>query len=170
MDLTVMNQTDAIGKDVNKFKIKDKVVLTWIKGEGLEAGGGTLINGNQTINYGPISTFANYSIISENRITKVNSDFDFAKLSLFGCAITTGMGIIDNEIDLNPNDSIAIYGTGGVGLNVLIATKLKKANPIIAIDQSEISIYQNINNFQKKLNSTKFCAPCAKCYASEKQC
>ena len=54
-----------IGKDVNKFKIKDKVVLTWIKGEGLEAGGGTLINGNQTINYGPISTFANYSIIHQ---------------------------------------------------------------------------------------------------------
>lgn len=131
---------EKVGKDVSKVKPGDKVVLHWRPGGGIESDFPQYESKIGKVGSGLVTTFSEYSIISENRITKVNSDFDFAKLSLFGCAITTGMGIIDNEIDLNPNDSIAIYGTGGVGLNVLIATKLKKANPIIAIDQSDTKL------------------------------
>ena len=86
--------------------------------------------------FGLVTTFSEYSVVSENRLTKVTSELNFPQLSLFGCAITTGMGIVDNEIDLIKNESIAVFGVGGVGLNVIIASKLKKASPIIAIDKS----------------------------------
>jgi len=84
-------------------------------------------------------------------LTKVTSKLDFPQLSLFGCAITTGMGIVDNEINLQKNESIAVFGVGGVGLNVIIASKLKNAYPIIAIDRSSAKLKKS-----KELGATHF--------------
>ena len=133
---------EEVGEGVTTVKKGDKVVLHWRPGSGIESSFPKFESEIGTVGAGLVTTFSEFSVVSENRLTKVISDLDFAKLSLFGCAITTGMGIIDNEIELNPNDSVAIYGTGGVGLNVLIATKIKKANPIIAIDQSNTKLFK----------------------------
>ena len=60
-----------VGKKVSKVKVGDKVVLGWIKGEGIDAPGAKYSSGNEIINSGKISTFSNYSIVSENRLVKL---------------------------------------------------------------------------------------------------
>ena len=80
-----------------------------IKGKGLETGGIKIRNKQKIINAGPITTFNNYSIISENRCFIVPKRFPLKQSVIFGCAVPTGAGIILNEIKPRPKDSIAIY-------------------------------------------------------------
>lgn len=121
---------------VTKFKIGDEVVLSWIKSEGLDSKGGAIKIDSDIINYGPISTFSNYSIISENRLIKKPRGYSFKLATLFGCALPTGSGIIKNEINIKNNSSIVIIGLGGIGMSaVLMSIALGNEN-IIAIDTS----------------------------------
>ena len=59
-----------VGSSVNKFQIGDEVILTWIKCEGLEEQGTEYLSQGEIINSGPVTTFSNYSVVSENRIIK----------------------------------------------------------------------------------------------------
>jgi S-(hydroxymethyl)glutathione dehydrogenase/alcohol dehydrogenase len=86
------------------------------------------------INSGWVTTFSEYSIISENRMTKVPDDFDPEVGALMGCAVTTAMGVINNDARLGIGQSIAVFGTGGVGLNIVQFAAMVAAHPIIAID------------------------------------
>lgn len=131
---------EKVGPGVDKVNPGDKVVMHWRKSSGIDSDFPKYESGFGTIGSGLITTFSEFAVVSENRITKVNSDFDFSFLSLFGCAITTGMGIVNNEINLNKEDSILIYGVGGVGLNIVIASFLKKPKNIIAVDQSDVKL------------------------------
>jgi len=142
---------EKIGKGVTKVKEGDKVVLHWRPSKGLESDFPKYKSKREVIGSGLVTTFSEYSVVSENRLTKVTSKLDFPQLSLFGCAITTGMGIVDNEINLKKNESIAVFGVGGVGLNVIIASKLKNAYPIIAIDRSSAKLKKS-----KELGATHF--------------
>ena len=142
---------EKIGEGVTKVKEGDKVVLHWRPSKGLEGDFPSYQSKEGLIGSGLVTTFSEYSVVSENRLTKVTSELNFPQLSLFGCAITTGMGIVDNEIDLIKNESIAVFGVGGVGLNVIIASKLKKASPIIAIDKSSVKL-----NKAKEFGATHF--------------
>jgi Zn-dependent alcohol dehydrogenase len=54
--------------------------------------------------------------------------------SLLGCAVTTGLGIVFNNANLKPGQSIAVFGVGGVGINVVQGAALVNAYPIVAID------------------------------------
>ena len=64
-----VGQVIDIGKKVKKVSPKDEVILSWIKGKGLDHGGFELTNiNNQKINFGPISTFSSFAIVSENRV------------------------------------------------------------------------------------------------------
>ena len=87
----------AIGKDVTKVKIDDEVILGWIKGEGLDAPGAKYRCGKQIINSGGVTTFCNYTIVSENRLVKKPIGLEFDTAVLFGCALPTGAGMVLNE-------------------------------------------------------------------------
>ena len=89
---------EKIGNGVTKVLPEDKVFLSWIKGDGIEAGGTKIYDKKKIINAGPITTFSNYSIISENRCFKIPKNFPIKKSVIFGCAVPTGAGIILNEI------------------------------------------------------------------------
>lgn len=131
-----------VGKDVTKFNKGDEVVLSWIKSTGLETGGGTLDADGMKINYGPISTFSNYSIISENRLIKKPEGFSFKLATLFGCALPTGSGIVKNEIKMKNNSSVAIIGLGGIGMAALLMCIALNKKNIVAIDNSEERLSQ----------------------------
>ena len=66
-----------------------------------------------------------------------------------GCAVTTGFGIIENDAGLKMGENIVIYGSGGVGLNVIQAAKLRSAKKIIAID-----LFDNRLDLSKKVGAT----------------
>ena len=123
-----------VGSDVTKVKVGDRVILGWIKGDGINAKPASYYNGNETINSGNITTFNEYSVISENRIVKLPDGVPMDVGVLFGCAIPTGAGIVMNEICPKENSTIAIFGLGGIGLSALMATQLFHCSTIIAID------------------------------------
>ena len=139
-----------VGKGVTKIAPKDKVFLSWIKGKGMETGGIKIKNKRQVLNAGPITTFSNYSVISENRCFLIPKGFPIKKSVIFGCAVPTGAGIILNEIRPKKKDSICIIGLGGVGLSVLMACKMLKLNNIMVIDIEKKKI-----NIAKKLGYKK---------------
>jgi len=126
---------EAVGPGVKKVKRNNKVVLTWIKGNGIDAGSSIYEKEDGSkINSGPISTFMTKAVISENRVVKIPNEMPLREAALLGCAIPTGSGIILNTIKLSRGDTIAIFGMGGIGLSALIAAKLKQASIIIAVD------------------------------------
>ena len=124
----------GVGAGVKKITKGDKIFLSWIKGKGLDSGGTKIKNQKKTINAGPITTFSNFSIISENRCFKIPKEFPLKKSVIFGCAVPTGAGIILNEIKPKKKDRICIIGLGGVGLSALIACKMLKLKNIIVVD------------------------------------
>ena len=123
-----------VGAGVKKVAKDDKIFLSWIKGKGLDSGGTKIKNQKKTVNAGPITTFSNFSVISENRCFKIPKGFPLKKSVIFGCAVPTGAGIILNEIKPKKKDRICIIGLGGVGLSALIACKMLKLKNIIVVD------------------------------------
>ena len=126
-----------IGKNVKKIKQNDWVILGWIKSKGYEAKGAKYKLKDKIINSGPITTFSNYSVVSENRLVKLPSNVPIDEAVLYGCAIPTGAGMVFNQIHLNKKNSIAFIGIGGVGLISLIAAKTLNCKQLIAIDTND---------------------------------
>lgn len=137
------------GKLISKIKVGDKVILGWIKSKGLDAKGGIYTDfKNKKINSGPITTFSNYSIISENRIVKLPKHIPMDVGVLFGCAFPTGMGMIFYLNKKYTNKKIIlIIGLGGVGFSALLAALAIKTKKIIVIDNSthKLSLVKKIN-------------------------
>ena len=124
-----------VGEGVTTVAPGDRVVCHWRKGAGLQAPTPVYQSARLgKINSGWVTTFSEYSIVSENRMTKIPKDFDAEAGALFGCAVTTAMGIINNDSRLGIGQSIAVFGAGGVGLNVAQFAAMVAACPIIAID------------------------------------
>lgn len=123
-----------VGEGVSKVEAGDRVVLTWIKSSGLEAEQIFYKSGNRIINSGPISTFAEFSVVSENRVVKIRGDIPLDIASLLGCAIPTGAGIVLNTLKAKASHSIVILGTGGVGLSAVMGASLADCHKIIAVD------------------------------------
>ena len=124
----------AIGPGVKHVKPEDKVVLHWRKGLGIESDTPHYTWEGRTVNAGWITTFNEYAIVAENRVTKIPADSDLEVAALFGCAVTTGFGIIENNAKVKIGVSIVVFGAGGIGLNIVQAASLVSAYPIIAID------------------------------------
>ena len=127
----------AIGDGVTKVKPGDEVILGWVKGEGLEAPGAKYRCADQIINSGRVTTFSNYSIVSESRVVKKPAGLPFDIAILFGCALPTGAGMVLNELRPSAGSSVIVLGLGGIGLSALIALKAIGIKMIIAIDISE---------------------------------
>lgn len=124
-----------IGNKISKVKKGDRVVLGWIKGEGIDAETAIYTSQfNEKINSGKVTTFSEYSIVSENRIVILPDNIPMDEGVLFGCAIPTGAGIIINKIKPKNNSSLSIFGLGGIGMSALMATQLYNCNTVIAID------------------------------------
>lgn len=126
-----------VGVGVNKVKIGDKVILGWIKGEGADVRGPTYRKGGMRINSGPVTTFSNYTVVSENRLVVKPETLSDAEAVLFGCAVPTGAGMVLNELDAEQGDSILIIGLGGVGLSAVITLMARSMNNVFVADVCE---------------------------------
>ena len=126
-----------IGLGVRKVKREDHVVLHWMKGSGIDSATPQFTWQGRPLNAGWVTTFSEYTIASENRLTPIPSDVKSEVACLLGCAVTTGLGIVFNDANLKPGESIAVFGAGGVGLNVVQGAALANAYPIVAVDINE---------------------------------
>ena len=80
------------------------------------------------------STFAEYTVLAEISVAKVNPAADLTKACLFGCGVSTGLGAVWNTMKVEPFSSVAVFGLGAVGLAVIQGAKAVGAKAIVGID------------------------------------
>ncbi len=149
---------EEIGKGVTSVKPGDHVILSWIPSCGYclycaqgysnlclqsrQGGPGCLLDGttryrkeNRTIHhFAMVASFAEYSVILQECAIPIDKDVALDKASLIGCSVTTGVCAAINTAQVHPGSSVAVFGAGGIGLNVIQGASLAGAEKIIVID------------------------------------
>ncbi len=123
-----------VGPDVTRAAPGDRVALSWIKAEGIEAGGSVYEWAGRQVNAGAVTTFQRHGVVSENRVTVLPDTLDIRQATLLGCALPTGLGAVMNVGKPMDGESVAIFGAGGVGLCAVMGAVVSGCDPIIAID------------------------------------
>jgi len=123
-----------VGPGVKHVQAGDTVVLHWRPGAGIQADPPQYRWRGQPLNAGWVTTFNRHPVVSENRCTKVPATTNPDAAALFGCAITTGFGVIENNAQLKMGESVVVFGAGGIGLNIIQAAALMSASVIVAVD------------------------------------
>ena len=112
------------------------------------------IGKDKIFHYMGCSTFANHTVLPEIAVAKVNADAPFDKICYIGCGVTTGIGAVINTAKVEIGATAAVFGLGGIGLNVIQGLRLAGADMIIGVD---------INNDKKawgeKFGMTHFVNP-----------
>lgn len=148
-----------LGPGVIEFKVGDHVVPSYVASCGrcemCQTGrpalcvpatkanvAGTMLDGTtrlhrdgQRINHhSGIAGFADFAVISQNALVKIDASIPFAHAALFGCGVVTGVGAVVNTAGVRAGQTVAIVGLGGVGLSALLAAKACGAGRVIAVD------------------------------------
>ena len=112
------------------------VAVRATQGKGLMPDGTTRFSwqGQPVHHYMGCSTFSEYTVVAEVSLAKVDARADPEQTCLLGCGVTTGLGAVSNTAKVQPGDSVAVFGLGGIGLAVLHGAQLARAGRIIAID------------------------------------
>jgi len=123
-----------IGPGVKQVQPGERVVLHWRPGAGIQADPPRYRWRGEPLNAGWVTTFNRHAVVSENRCTRVPDDTSPDAAALFGCAVTTGFGVVENNAGLRMGESVVVFGAGGIGLNIIQAAGLLSASAIIAVD------------------------------------
>lgn len=136
---------EKVGRGVSRVKPGDKVVLHWRPSQGIQSITANYLWNGKKVNSGWVTTFNEKTIVSENRLTPVPNNFDLRIAALFGCAVTSAFGAVNNDAQLKIGQSTVIFGLGGMGLNIAYAASLVSAFPIIGVDlhQEKIEMGKN---------------------------
>jgi S-(hydroxymethyl)glutathione dehydrogenase/alcohol dehydrogenase len=90
--------------------------------------------GKPILHYMGCSTFSNYTVLPEIAVAKVRSDAPFDKICYIGCGVTTGIGAVVFQAKVQPGSTVAVFGLGGIGLNVIQGARMIGADRIIGVD------------------------------------
>ena len=90
--------------------------------------------GETILHYMGTSTFSNYTVVPEIALAKIRPDAPFDKVCYIGCGVTTGLGAVMNTAKVEPGANVAVFGLGGIGLNVIQGARIAGANRIIGVD------------------------------------
>ncbi len=148
-----------VGKDIKSLKPGDHVIPLYIpecreceyclsfktnlcqairvtQGKGLMPNGSSrfFLDGKPLYHYMGTSTFSNYTVVPEIALAKIRKDAPFEKVCYIGCGVTTGIGAVINTAKVEVGANVIVFGLGGIGLNVIQASKMVGANMIIGVD------------------------------------
>lgn len=153
-----------VGKNVRKVKPGDHVVMSIVYGCGScipcrkgapmhcvnskpmasaqRADGSSAMKdaSGQPLSFGHACSFANYTIAKENAVVKIDPEMPLEYAGILGCGVQTGSGAVLNAMKPDLFSSIAVYGTGTVGLSAIMAAKVRKCYPIIAVDINPVKL------------------------------
>ena len=153
---------EALGEDVDDLEVGDHVVMVFMPScghcvpcaEGRPAlcepgaaanGAGTLLSGKRRLHcdgvdlnhHLGVSGFAEYAVVSRRSVVKITKDLPLDEAALFGCAVLTGVGAVVNTARLQPGQTAAVIGLGGVGLASVLGAIASGARQVVAIDLSD---------------------------------
>jgi Zn-dependent alcohol dehydrogenase len=117
-------------------------------------------DGKEVLHGNFVSGFSDYSVIPAGGCIPVPKEMPLEFACLMGCCVPTGWGTVTNTANIQPGDSVAVYGLGGVGLNILRAAVMRHANPVIAVD-----LEASKESLAKEFGATHFI-----CNANEDPC
>ena len=92
------------------------------------------LGGEPLHHYMGTSTFSNFTVVPEIALAKIRADAPFDKVCYIGCGVTTGLGAVINTAKVEPGANVAVFGLGGIGLNVIQGARLVGADRIIGVD------------------------------------
>ena len=166
---------EDVGEGVTDLKAGDHVVLVFVPSCGrcgpcaagrpalCEPGAranaaGTLLSGERRLSFHAepvnhllgVSAFATHAVVARESCVKIDPDLPLELAALFGCAVLTGVGAVVNTAKLEPGQSVAVVGLGGVGLSVVLGARLAGARQIVAVDLSDDKLA-----FAAKLGATQ---------------
>ncbi len=126
------------------------------QGKGLMPNGTSRFSfeGRPILHYMGCSTFSNYTVLPEIAVAKVRNDAPFEKICYIGCGVTTGIGAVAFTMKVELGSTVAVFGLGGIGLNVIQGAKMVGARRIIGIDINPAKV-----PLAKKLGMTDFVNP-----------
>ena len=153
---------EALGEDVSDLSVGDHVVMVFMPScghcmpcaEGRPAlcepgavanGAGTLLSGARRLHcdgvdvnhHLGVSAFAEYAVMSRRSVIKIDPALPLHEAALFGCAVLTGVGAVVNTARLQPGQTAAVIGLGGVGLASVLGAVASGARQIVAIDLAD---------------------------------
>ncbi len=106
-----------------------------------------LSRGDETVNqFLHLSSFAEYMLIHEQALVKIQPEMPLDKAALIGCGVTTGLGAVFRTAKVQPGSTVAVIGAGGIGLSAIQGARIAGANKIIAIDMldSKLELAQSM--------------------------
>ncbi len=112
---------------------------TAMRSTGLMADGETRFRnaeGKSIRHYAGVSTFSSLSTMPETAVVKIDPSFPLWKAALIGCGVITGVGAVLYSANVRPGSTVAVFGCGGIGLNIIQGARLVAASRIIAVDTS----------------------------------
>ena len=92
------------------------------------------LDGEPILHYMGCSTFSNFTVLPEIAVAKVREDAPFDKICYIGCGVTTGIGAVAFTMKVEAGSTVAVFGLGGIGLNVVQGARMVGATRIIGID------------------------------------
>jgi S-(hydroxymethyl)glutathione dehydrogenase / alcohol dehydrogenase len=148
---------EQVGPGVDTLAIGDHVILSWAPtcgrchycvvgrpnlcerrqpGRGVLPDGTTRMSlrGRPVYHYGHVATYASRTVVHESCAIPVNRNVPLDRAALIGCSVMTGVGAVINTAAVPPGASMAVFGVGGVGLNVVQGGAMIAAHPVIAVD------------------------------------
>jgi S-(hydroxymethyl)glutathione dehydrogenase/alcohol dehydrogenase len=96
-----------------------------------------MLDGTPLFHYMGCSTFANHTVMPEIALAKVREDAPFDKICYIGCGVTTGIGAVINTAGVEIGATAAVFGLGGIGLNVIQGLRMAGADMIIGVDLND---------------------------------
>jgi S-(hydroxymethyl)glutathione dehydrogenase/alcohol dehydrogenase len=126
------------------------------QGQGIMPDGSSRFSykGKKIHHYMGCSTFSNYTVLPEIAVAKVNPAAPFDKICYIGCGVTTGIGAVINTAKVEIGATAAVFGLGGIGLNVIQGLRLAGADMIIGVD-----INNNKKEWGERFGMTHFVNP-----------
>ena len=91
-------------------------------------------DGDPVHHYITTSCFQEHTVVSERSVVPIPKDFPMHIAGVLGCGVLTGMGAVVNTAQVRAGSTVAVFGVGGVGLNVIMGARLVSARKIIAVD------------------------------------
>ncbi|MEM7002172.1 MAG: zinc-binding dehydrogenase [Pseudomonadota bacterium] len=127
-----------VGSEVTHVQAGDTVLLTWVP-RNVSAAGRVPEPARLAVSDGMaasenVFTWADHTICDEQYAVKVDANIAKDVTCIIGCAVMTGAGAVLNTANVQPGQSVAIFGVGGVGLSAVVGARIAGAEPIIAVD------------------------------------